>query len=80
MLPGWWGGRVGVASPNDIYLDQGEAGHGKPESVFIYIGTCPDEAAAGRQAADNAWRVLADPTAREAYDVEIGSGRPGEEF
>ena len=52
----------------------------KPESVFICIGTCPGEAAAGRQTADNAWRVLADPTAREAYDVKIGSGRPGEEF
>lgn len=52
----------------------------KPESVFICIGTYPDEAAAGRQTADNAWRVLADPTAREAYDVEIGSGRPGQEF
>ena len=59
---------------------KGKLAMAKPESVFIYIGTCPDEAAAGRQTADNAWRVLADPTAREAYDVEIGSGRPGEEF
>ena len=33
----------------------------KPESVIIYIGTYPDAAAAGRQAADNAWRALADP-------------------
>jgi hypothetical protein len=31
----------------------------------------------GRQAADNAWRVLADPTARQMHDVDIGSGRPG---
>jgi hypothetical protein len=33
-----------------------------------------------RQAADNAWRVLADPAAREMYDVERGFERPGEEF
>ena len=52
----------------------------KPESVFICIGTYPDAAAAGRQTADNAWRALADPAAREAYDVDIGSGRPGEGF
>src|SRR5690242_5043021 len=31
-----------------------------------------------RHAADNAWRVLADPAARKAYDVEIGFERPGE--
>ena len=52
----------------------------KPESVIIYIGTYPDAAAAGRQAADNAWRALARPAAREEYDVEIRSGRPGEGF
>ena len=52
----------------------------KPESVFIYIGTYPDAAAAGRQTADHAWRALADPAAREMYDVDIGSGRPGEGF
>ena len=33
-----------------------------------------------RQAADNAWRALADPTAREMYDVDIGFERPGEGF
>jgi hypothetical protein len=31
-----------------------------------------------RQAVDNGWRVLADPAAREAYDVQIGFERPGE--
>jgi PASTA domain len=31
-----------------------------------------------RQAADNACRILADPAAREAYDVQIGFERPGE--
>lgn len=59
---------------------KGERAVAKPESVFICIGTYPDAAAAGRQTADNAWRALADPAAREAYDVEIGSGRPGEGF
>lgn len=33
-----------------------------------------------RQTADNAWRALADPTAREMYDVDIGFKRPGERF
>ena len=33
-----------------------------------------------RRAADNAWRALADPTAREMHDVDRGSGRPGEGF
>ena len=30
------------------------------------------------QAVDEAWRVLADPAARESYDEEIGFARPGE--
>ena len=40
-------GSVGGVSPNGIYLDQGEAAMAKPESVFIYIGTYQDKAAAG---------------------------------
>ena len=38
------------------------------------------QSAAGRarQAVDEAWRVLADPAARESYDEEIGFARPGE--
>jgi hypothetical protein len=31
-----------------------------------------------RQAVQNAWRVLADPAARESYDVANGFARPGE--
>jgi hypothetical protein len=31
-----------------------------------------------RQSVDEAWRVLADPAARESYDEEIGFARPGE--
>jgi DnaJ domain/PASTA domain len=31
-----------------------------------------------RQAVEEAWRVLADPAAREAYDEDIGFVRPGE--
>jgi DnaJ domain/PASTA domain len=31
-----------------------------------------------RQAVDEAWRVLADPAARESYDEQIGILRPGE--
>ena len=31
-----------------------------------------------RQAVQEAWRVLADPAARESYDEEIGFVRPGE--
>jgi DnaJ domain len=31
-----------------------------------------------RQAVEEAWRVLADPAARESYDEEIGIERPGE--
>ena len=30
-----------------------------------------------RQAVEEAWRVLADPAARESYDEEIGFARPG---
>jgi uncharacterized membrane protein len=43
------GGRVGQrgwCQPNGIYLDRGEAAMAKPESVFIYIGAYPGEAAA----------------------------------
>jgi len=31
-----------------------------------------------RQAVEEAWRVLADPAAREAYDQDVGFHRPGE--
>jgi DnaJ domain/PASTA domain len=31
-----------------------------------------------RQAVQEAWRVLADPAARESYDQQIGFARPGE--
>jgi DnaJ domain/PASTA domain len=44
---------------------------GAPSSVVTAAGRA-------RQAVGNAWRVLADPAAREAYDVEIGFERPGE--
>jgi uncharacterized membrane protein len=46
MPVGGGGGSVGGASPNGIDLEQGETAMAKPESVFIYIGTYLDEAAA----------------------------------
>jgi hypothetical protein len=67
------------ASPEDIRaawqarMDalQPAARAGGPSRVLAAAGRA-------RHAADNAWRVLADPAAREAYDVEIGFERPGE--
>ncbi len=44
-------------------------------------GAPPDVRSAAdraRQAVEEAWRVLADPAARESYDEEIGFVRPGE--
>jgi len=44
-------------------------------------GAPPDALSAAdraRQAVQEAWRVLADPAARESYDEEIGFVRPGE--
>ena len=45
-------------------------------------GRCPAGGPVGRgsarQAVDEAWRVLADPAARESYDEAIGFERPGE--
>ena len=37
---------MGRVSTDGIYLDQGEAAMATPESVFIYVGTYNDEAAA----------------------------------
>jgi PASTA domain len=44
---------------------------GAPSSVL-------EAADRARQAVGDAWRVLADPAAREAYDVQIGFEQPGE--
>jgi DnaJ domain/PASTA domain len=44
-------------------------------------GVSPEVLAAAdraRQAVEEAWRVLADPAARESYDEAIGFARPGE--
>jgi hypothetical protein len=44
-------------------------------------GAPPDVVSAAdraRQAVEEAWRVLADPAARESYDEHIGFRRPGE--
>jgi DnaJ domain/PASTA domain len=41
-------------------------------------GAPPDVVDRARQAVMEAWRVLADPAARESYDVHIGVRRPGE--
>jgi len=44
-------------------------------------GAPPDVRSAAEralQAVEEAWRVLADPVARESYDVHIGVRRPGE--
>jgi uncharacterized membrane protein len=46
MPVGGGGGSVGGVSPNGIDLEQGETAMTKPESVFIYVGTYLDEAAA----------------------------------
>jgi hypothetical protein len=47
----------------------------------LLAGASPDVLSAAeqaRQAADEAWGVLADPATRESYDQEIGFARPGE--
>ena len=41
-------------------------------------GAPPDVVDRARQAVAEAWRVLADPAARESYDVHVGVRRPGE--
>jgi curved DNA-binding protein CbpA len=41
-------------------------------------GAPPDVLDRARQAVAEAWRVLADPAARESYDVHVGVRRPGE--
>jgi uncharacterized membrane protein len=46
MPQGDGAGSVGGVSPNGIYLDQGKQAMAKPESVFIYVGTYVDKAAA----------------------------------
>jgi hypothetical protein len=47
----------------------------------LLAGAPPDVLSAAdeaRQAVEEAWRVLADPAARESYDEQIGFVRPGE--
>jgi hypothetical protein len=47
----------------------------------LLAGVSPEVQSAAdraRQAVEEAWRVLADPAARESYDEEIGIARPGE--
>ena len=47
----------------------------------LLAGAPPDVLSAAdeaRQAVQEAWRVLADPAARESYDEQIGFVRPGE--
>ena len=47
----------------------------------LLAGAPPDALSAAdgaRQAVAEAWRVLADPAARESYDEQIGFSRPGE--
>ena len=44
----------------------------------VSAGAPPDVVDRARQAVAEAWRVLADPAARESYDEEIGFRRPGE--
>ena len=67
------------ASPDDI-REAWQTRRDALQPAALAGGPSSVLAAAGRaqQAADNAWRVLADPAAREAYDVEIGVERPGE--
>lgn len=47
----------------------------------ILAGATPEVLSAAqraRQAVEEAWRVLADPAARESYDRDVGFVRPGE--
>jgi curved DNA-binding protein CbpA len=67
------------AAPDDIRqarqagmaaLQPGTLAEASPEVVSV--------AHRARQAAEEAWRVLADPAARASYDRDIGFLRPGE--
>ena len=67
----------------DGLTERGYAATGRGLRVLLVAGAPSSLLAAAnraRQAADNAWRVLADPAAREMYDVDRGFERPGEEF
>jgi len=58
-----WQARTGALQPGPLA--------GAPPDVL-------SAADGARQAVQEAWRVLADPAARESYDEEIGFVRPGE--
>src|SRR5215469_346794 len=55
MPLGGGAGSVDGVSPNGIYLNEGKQAMAKPESVFIYIGTYVDKAAA-----DDDYQVIKD--------------------
>jgi len=58
-----WQARTGALQPGPLA--------GAPPDVL-------SAADGARQAVQEAWRVLADPAARESYDEQIGFSRPGE--
>jgi len=77
-----WYDVLGVL-PDAPREDIAEAWQARTEALQpgLLAGAPPDVLAAAdgaRQAVQEAWRVLADPAARESYDEEIGFVRPGE--
>jgi curved DNA-binding protein CbpA len=58
-----WQRRMAVLQPGKLA--------GVPAEVQSAVGRA-------QQAVDEAWRVLADPAARESYDERVGFRRPGE--
>ena len=77
-----WYDVLGVL-PDAPREDIAEAWQARTEALQpgLLAGAPPDVLAAAdgaRQAVQEAWRVLADPAARESYDEQIGFVRPGE--
>ena len=77
-----WYDVLGVL-PDAPREDIAEAWQARTEALQpgLLAGAPPDVLAAAdgaRQAVQEAWRVLADPAARESYDEQIGFSRPGE--
>jgi hypothetical protein len=72
-------GTVPGATPDDIREAwQARQAALQPAALAGAPADVQSAADRARQAVDEAWRVLADPAAREAYDQEVGFERPGE--
>ena len=64
------------ATPDDIR--EGWLARTAALQPAMSAGAPPDVVDRARQAVAEAWHVLADPAARESYDVHVGVRRPGE--